>query len=75
MLYLESIEQIYNRLIAEEKLKNGSKYERLAAVVYKILDDSKTVIHDMRLRGDGKSAQHQIDVTIEKGGTQKKNSS
>jgi hypothetical protein len=69
---MSSIEQIYNRLIADEKMKNGSKYERLAAVVYKILDDSDTVIHDLRLRGDGKLAQHQIDVTIEKGGKSKR---
>jgi hypothetical protein len=69
---MSSIEQIYNSLIADEKMKNGSKYERLAAVVYKMLDDSDTVIHDLRLRGDGKLAQHQIDVTIEKDGKSKR---
>lgn len=69
---VSNIEQIYNILIAEEKLKNGSKYERLAAVVYKILNETDTVIHDLRLRGEGKSANHQIDVTIEKDGKSKR---
>ncbi|MEV5024775.1 restriction endonuclease [Paenibacillus sp. LPE1-1-1.1] len=67
-----SIDEIYNKHIAEEKLKNGSKYERLAAVVFKSLDESDTVIHDLRLRGDGKKAQHQIDVTIEKNHNKKR---
>lgn len=69
---MSNIEQIYNKLIANEKLKNGSKYERLAAVVYKVIDESDSVIHDLRLRGDGKTAQHQIDVTVEKSGISKR---
>ncbi|WP_405131670.1 restriction endonuclease [Paenibacillus sp. FSL H8-0317] len=69
---MSNLEQIYNNLIANEKLKNGSKYERLAAVVYKVIDESDSVIHDLRLRGDGKTAQHQIDVTIEKSGISKR---
>lgn len=59
------IETIYNTVIADEKLKAGTKYEMLAALVYKALDPSSVVIHDFRLRGDGKAASHQIDVTIE----------
>ncbi|MEK3910669.1 restriction endonuclease [Paenibacillus sp. FSL H7-0331] len=69
---MNSIDQIYNKLIANEKMKNGSKYERLAAIVYKIIDESNVVIHDLRLKGIGKSAQHQIDVTIEKNGRLKR---
>ncbi|MGM1019995.1 MAG: restriction endonuclease [Bacillota bacterium] len=63
---MHNIENIYNNLIANEKLKNGTKYERITAVVYKLLDETNTVFHDLRLRGYGKKAKHQIDVTIEK---------
>lgn len=69
---LNSIDTIYDRYIAEEKLKIGTKYERLVAVVLKSLYKNDVVIHDLRLKGSGKQAQHQIDVTIEKNGTRKK---
>lgn len=59
----ERIEQIYDQAVAEEKLKDGTKYERLTAIVFKILDDSGLVIHDVKLSGDGKEASHQIDVS------------
>jgi hypothetical protein len=57
------IEQIYDQAVAEEKLKEGTKYERLTAIVFKILDDGGLVVHDMKLSGDGKEASHQIDVS------------
>jgi hypothetical protein len=60
----ERIEQIYDQAIAEEKLKDGTKYERLTAIVFKILDDSGLVVHDVKLSGDGKEASHQIDVSV-----------
>lgn len=69
---MSNIAKVYNKLISDEKLKNGTKYERLAAIVFKILDQGNTVFHDLRLRGDGKSAQHQIDVTVEKNGKDKR---
>lgn len=53
-------------------MKTGTKYERLEAVVYKIIDENDVVIHDLRLRGDGKTAVHQIDVTIENKGNKKR---
>ncbi|MGX1975822.1 restriction endonuclease [Streptomyces kronopolitis] len=59
----ERIEQIYDQAIAEEKLKDGTKYERLTAIVFKILDSSGLVVHDVKLSGDGKEASHQIDVS------------
>lgn len=62
------IELIYDQHVADEKLKAGTKYERLAALVFKRLDQDGTVLHDLRLRGDGKSATHQIDVTIDRDG-------
>ncbi len=51
--------------------KSGTRYERLAAVVFKCLDESGTVIHDLKLVGDS-SVPHQIDVTIERDGRQKR---
>lgn len=59
----ERIDRIYDKLVAAEDLKNGTKYERLAALVFQILDRSTIVIHDVILRGDGKVTPHQIDVT------------
>lgn len=66
------IETIYNRYIADEKLKSGSKFERLAAVVFKLLDEQSTVINDLRLRGEDKKAAHQIDAVIGKEGARKR---
>ena len=60
----DGIELIYDRAIADEKLKDGTKYERLTAIIFKILQESAHVVHDVRLRGDGKRTSHQIDVQI-----------
>lgn len=56
---------IYNQYVADEKLKEGTKYERLAAIVYKSLNNMNVVLHDLRLSGTGKLAKHQIDITVE----------
>lgn len=58
----QSIDLIYDRLVAEEKLKSGSKYERLAAIVFRVLMGS-TSVHDLRLRGESGVA-HQIDAVV-----------
>lgn len=47
--------------------KSGTRYERLAAVVFKSLEQSGTVIHDLTLLGNSK-VPHQIDVIIERNG-------
>lgn len=65
----EKIDNIYNEYIAEEKLKQGTKYEKLAAVVFKTLNQNDVVIHDLILRGDGKKTGHQIDVTVRSRGS------
>lgn len=62
----DEIELIYSRVIADEKLRAGNAYERLAAVVFRILEEEVTVT-DMRLTGSSGVA-HQIDVSIEKNG-------
>lgn len=65
----KEMDTIYNEIIAEEKLKQGTKYEKLAAVVFKTLNQNDVVIHDLTLRGDGKKTGHQIDVTVQSPGS------
>jgi len=52
----------YNTLLTQ---KSGTRYERLAAFVFKTLEKSDVVIHDLKLIGDT-GVKHQIDVIIEK---------
>ncbi len=56
------VDLIYDRLIAEEKLKDGTKYERLAAIAFRVLTGQATV-HDLRLRG-ASGVRHQIDAVV-----------
>jgi len=44
--------------------KSGTRYERLAALVFKALNDGETVIHDLKLVGEDSDVKHQIDVTV-----------
>lgn len=53
---------IYDRLVTEEKLKDGTKYERLAAIAFRELTGRATV-HDLRLRGES-GVLHQIDAVV-----------
>lgn len=63
------MEIIYDEHIAEEKLKQGTKYEKLASVVFKMLNENDVVVHDLTLRGDGKKTAHQIDVVVRSSGS------
>jgi hypothetical protein len=45
--------------------KAGTRYERLAAMVFKVLEEKNVVIHDLKLSGDDPDVKHQIDITIE----------
>jgi hypothetical protein len=56
------IEQVYDRNIAADALRNSDKYERLTAIVFYLLTE-QTTVHDLRLRGDS-GVKHQIDVVI-----------
>lgn len=56
------IDDLYDRLVANEQLKPGTKYERLAALVNHILTE-KTTVHDIRLIGEV-GVPHQIDVVV-----------
>ncbi len=53
---------VYDRFVANEKLQSGTKYERLAAIVFRLLTED-TVLHDLRLRGEV-GVPHQIDVVV-----------
>jgi hypothetical protein len=58
------VDLISDAAIAAEKLKDGTRYERLKVIIFKILRKSACVVHDVRLCGDGKQTAHRIDVQI-----------
>lgn len=64
----DALHDKYNRIATT---KSGTRYERLTAFVFKIIHQTDTVIHDLKLIGDSE-VKHQIDVTIEKRGEKKK---
>jgi len=59
----------YHRILTT---KAGTRYERLAALVFKALEDRSVVIHDLKLAGEDPEVQHQIDVTVEIGAQKKR---
>jgi Restriction endonuclease len=62
----DAIDLIYNEFVADAKRKHGTKYEIVAAIVFKALLAEHKVVHDLRLSGPGKRTKHQIDVTVER---------
>lgn len=60
----DELHDLYSEILSR---KSGTRYERLAAFVFKHIEQSGTVIHDLKLRGDS-GVLHQIDVTIERNG-------
>jgi restriction endonuclease len=60
-------DELHDRYHAILSTKAGTRYEMLAAMVFKSLEDKNTVIHDLKLTGDSE-VPHQIDVSIEKNG-------
>jgi Restriction endonuclease len=60
-------DDLHDRYEKIDTTKAGTRYERLAALVFKKLDAAGTVIHDLKLVGDTTVA-HQIDVSIERAG-------
>lgn len=52
--------------------KGGTRYERLAAMVFKALEERNVVIHDLKLSGQDPEVKHQIDVSVEIGGAIKR---
>jgi len=64
-------DELHDRYHAALISKAGTRYERLAAVVFKILEEGNVVIHDLKLVGDS-DVKHQIDVSIEANGTRRR---
>lgn len=60
-------DELHDRFHTLLTTKAGTRYEMLAAMVFKSLEDKNTVIHDLKLTGDSE-VPHQIDVSIEKNG-------
>lgn len=60
-------DELHDRYHAILSTKAGTRYEILAALVFKALEEKNTVIHDLKLVGASDVA-HQIDVTIETNG-------
>lgn len=65
-------DELHDRYETLLSTKKGTRYERLAALVFKALDAQNAVIHDMKLVGDDPDVKHQIDVTINQAGTEKR---
>ena len=59
----------YHRILTT---KAGTRYERLAAMVFKALEDKNAVIHDFDLAGKDPDVKQQIDVTVEVAGVTKR---
>ncbi len=66
----KSVDLVYDRLLAGDKIKSSDKYEVLAAVVFSILEDRATV-HDMRLLG-ASGVRHQIDAVVRAGSKERR---
>lgn len=59
---------LHNKYENINTTKKGTRYERLAALVFKKLDESGTVMHDLRLLGES-GTNSQIDIVIESDGS------
>ena len=57
-------DELHDRYTAITTTKAGTRYERLAALMFKCLNDRHVIIHDLKLLGETGVA-HQIDVQIE----------
>jgi hypothetical protein len=64
-------DELHDRFFTIPSSKRGTRYERLAAVVFKSLYERRTVIHNISLRGTSR-VPHQIDVLIEADGKTKR---
>jgi hypothetical protein len=65
-------DELHDKYHAILTTKAGTRYERLAAMVFKALEERDIVIHDLKLSGEDPDVKHQIDVTIEIDGVKKR---
>ena len=61
-------DELHDQYTAIQTTKRGTRYERLAAVVFAALDKTSVVIHDLKVVGADTGVSHQIDVHIESNG-------
>ena len=54
---------IHDKYFTVDTTKAGTRYERLVAYMFKAMDETNNVVHDIKLRGDS-DVPHQIDVSI-----------
>jgi hypothetical protein len=71
MMARSKYDELHDRFFAIPSAKPGTRYERLAAVVLKLLHERHTVIHNISLKGTSR-VPHQIDVLIEADGRAKR---
>lgn len=64
-------DELHDKYHAILTTKAGTRYERLAAMVFKALEERNVVIHDLKLSGADPEVKHQIDVTVEIGGVKR----
>ena len=64
-------DELHDRFDPIKTGKAGTRYERLAAMVLKALNQRDVIIHDIGLRGDS-DVKHQIDVSIERNGAKRR---
>jgi len=64
-------DELHDRFFAIPSTKAGTRYERLAAVVFKSLHERNTVIHNFALVGTSR-VKHKLDVLIDVDGTTKR---
>ena len=65
----DALDELHDELFSERPQKDGTRYERLAALVFKILDPEAHVVHDRDLPAlPPEQSEHQIDVVIERPG-------
>ncbi len=65
-------DELHDRYQEIRTTKKGTRYERLAAVIFAALDRESVVIHDLDVIGEDSGVKHQIDVHIERSGERKR---
>jgi hypothetical protein len=64
-------DELHDKYLKISTTKQGTRYERLAAFVFKVLEESGAVIHDLKLLGES-DTKSQIDVIFETDDGQKR---
>lgn len=65
----DAVDALHDELFADRPAKDGTRYERLAALVLKILDRDAKVAHDRVLSAAApEQSGHQIDIVVERPG-------